>query len=210
MDGLCGAHRTGKTTLAKAIAEKHGAIFVQTSVSAIFRDLGYDPAVTYDFTTRLEIQEEVLKRVDAIYACVPVGAPAITDRTPLDMLAYTMADAIGDRVSGEDQERFARYTQACFDVTNKRFATVTLVQPGIELKVEAGKAAVNRAYIEHLNSLMLGLTVDPRLKATHFYLQRHMLALDERIAAMEGVKRRSVYLANQALGEHLAAGGALQ
>lgn len=209
MHGLCGAHRTGKTTLAKAYAEKHGALFVETSVSAIFKDLGHDPADTFDFKTRLDIQEEVLKRVDAIYGCVPIGVDSVTDRTPLDMLGYTMAEAIGGNVRDEDQQRFERYVRDCFDVTNRRFATVTLVQPGIPLKHEQGKAVLNRAYIEHLNSLILGLTVDMRLKAAHFYIPRHYLSLEERIEALEGAQRQTVRLAHHAVRDHVEAGGML-
>lgn len=210
MKGLCGAHRTGKTTLAKAYAEKNGAIFVETSVSAIFKDLGYSPSEVFDFKTRLDIQEEVLKRVDAIYGCVPAGVDSITDRTPLDMLGYTMAEAIGENVLPEDQDRFATYVQNCFDVTNKRFSAVVLVQPGIPLVQAEGKAAVNLAYMEHLNSLILGLTVDARLKATHFYIQRHQLDVDERLTALEGAARRVTQMAHHALGEYLQAGNLLQ
>lgn len=209
MHGLCGAHRTGKTTLARAYAAKTGAIFVETSVSAIFKDLGHDPASTFDFKTRLDIQEEVLKRIDAVYACVPVGVAAISDRTPLDMLGYTMAEAIGGNVSSEDQERFAQYVRECFNVTNKRFATVTLLQPGIEVQPEAGKAVANLAYMEHLNSLMLGLTVDPRLKAAHFYIPRQLLTVEDRLEAVEGAQRATVRMARQAVADHLEAGGSL-
>lgn len=188
--GLCGAHRTGKTTLARAFADKRGIPFVETSVSAIWRELGYDPAVTYDFETRLTVQEEILKRVDAVYGKY-VGLEFITDRTPLDMAAYTLADAIGDRVPEHCQERLAKYVNACFEVTNRRFGIVLLVQPGITLVHEEGKAAVNAGYIEHLNSLILGLTVDERLTASHFYIPRPVLDLETRVTALENCMDRS-------------------
>src|SRR3569832_345872 len=66
--GLCGAHRTGKTSLAKAYAKKHGIAFMETSVSAIFKELGLDPAASFDFKTRLDIQEVILERLDAKYS----------------------------------------------------------------------------------------------------------------------------------------------
>lgn len=187
---LVGAHRTGKTTLARAFADKRGIPFVETSVSAIWRELGYDPAVTYDFETRLTVQEEILRRVDAIYA-KHTGLEFITDRSPLDMAAYTLADAIGDRVPEHCQERLAKYVNDCFEVTNRRFGLVLLIQPGIRLVYEDGKAAVNAGYIEHLNSLILGLTVDERLTCGHFYVPRPVLELDRRIAALENCVDRS-------------------
>lgn len=188
--GLCGGHRTGKTTLARAFAEKRGIPFVETSVSAIWRELGYDPAVTYDFETRLTVQEEILKRVDTAYG-KHAGLEFITDRTPLDMAAYTLADAIGDRVPENCQERLAKYVNACFDVTNRRFGIVLLVQPGIKLVHEEGKAAVNAGYIEHLNSLILGLTVDERLTCQHFYIPRPVVDLERRLGALENCVDRS-------------------
>lgn len=191
MLGLVGAHRTGKTTLAAEVAKTQQWEFAQTSVSQIFKSLGYDPAQEFDFATRLTIQEEILKRMDAFYAkCA--GMNVITDRTPIDMLAYTMAEAIGDRVSEEDQGRFEAYANACFDITNRRFTEILLVQPGIRLVHEEGKAVLNSAYIEHLNSLMLGLCSDERLKIPHFYIPRHRTDLAKRVGSVVAARRRSI------------------
>ena len=184
MIGLCGAHRTGKTTLARAFAEKHGLEFVQTSATQVFKDLGFDAATHYDFATRLTIQEEILKRFDKQYAEIGCKS-AIADRTPLDMLAYTMAEAVQHAVPAELQARFKKYVQSCIDVTNKRFGVLLVVQPGIQIVAEEGKAALNEAYIEHLNSIILGLSVDERIKAAHFYIPRHMTDKDERLAALD-------------------------
>jgi len=182
--GLCGAHRTGKTTLARAYAQKRGVPFVETSVSAIWHSLGYDPAKEYDFATRLMVQEEILKRVDAIYAKY-AGLDFITDRTPLDMAAYTLGDAIGERVPADCQDRLTAYVRNCFDVTNRRFGLVLLIQPGIPLVNAPGKAAMNQGYIEHLNSLILGLTVDERLTSLHYYMPRAIVSPEDRLAALE-------------------------
>lgn len=190
MLGLCGAHRTGKTSLAKLYANKHGIKFVETSVSSIWRELGYDPAMTYDFETRLMVQEEILKRIDAKLA-EHAGTEYITDRTPLDMAAYTLADAIGDRVPDSCQQRLKNYVQACFDSTNRRFGVVCLIQPGIPIKFEEGKAALNEAYIEHLNSLIFGLTVDERLLCHHYYMPRLVVDMDRRLDALASAVNRS-------------------
>jgi hypothetical protein len=189
--GLAGAHRVGKTTLAKTFASRRDFTFVETSVSAIFKDMGFDPAVTYDFSTRLNIQEEILKRLNAIYekhACVD----AITDRTPLDFMGYTLAEAIGTAVKEEDQARFAKYVAECFESLNKHFGMLLVVQPGIALVAEEGKAAMNQAYIEHLNSIILGLSVDERLKVPHYYVPRYLINLDDRVAALDAAGARVI------------------
>ena len=190
MIGLMGAHRCGKTSLAKAFAEKHNIAFVQTGASAVFKDMGLDPATHYDFQTRLTVQEEILRRFDVQYA--EIGAKlAITDRTPIDLLAYTMAEAVQQAVLEDQQARFKKYVQNCIDVTNKRFGVLLVVQPGIKVVAEEGKAALNDAYIEHLNSIILGLSVDERIKAAHFYIPRHMTSLEERLAALDFATERA-------------------
>jgi hypothetical protein len=205
MIGLCGAHRTGKTTLARLYAEKHKIRFVETSVSAIWHELGYDPATTYDFGTRLMIQEEILKRVDFVLS-QHAGTEFITDRTPLDMAAYTLADAIGDRVPPTMQKRLAKYVEDCFHSTNRRFGVVLLVQPGIALVDEPGKAPINEGYIEHLNSLILGLTVDERMKPAHFYMPRSLKDIDERMTALEAAMSRAKGRVVGEIGEALKMG----
>lgn len=190
MIGLTGSHRVGKTALARAFAEKFELEFVQTSASQVFKDMGLDAAQHYDFATRLTVQEEILKRFDQQYAAV--GAkPAITDRTPLDMLGYTIAEAVQHAVPDELQDRFQKYVQSCIDVTNKRFGVLLVVQPGIPVVAEEGKAALNHAYIEHLNSIILGLSVDERIKAAHFYIPRRMTDMEERIAALDFAVNRA-------------------
>ena len=183
MIGLCGAHRTGKTTLAKEYAEYKNHHFLETSTSAVFRDLGYDPKGPFTFKERLTIQQEILKRMEVEYDSAPVGF--ITDRTPLDFLAYTMSEMIGDAVTEDLFEATNKYIEDCYDLCNKYFQVVILVQPGIPLIDEEGKALANSAYIEHLNSLILGLSVDSRLKARHFYIPRSKIKMEDRISAVE-------------------------
>lgn len=209
MIGLCGAHRTGKTTLARAYAKKHGIQFLETSVSAIFKELGVDPAGTFDFKTRLDIQEVILKRLDAAYGSVPPNQQAITDRTPIDLLGYTMAEAIGEAVSVENQERFKRYVNNCFEVLNRRFSVVLLVQPGIPIVAEQGKAAANAAYIEHLNSLMFGLSVDERVACGHYFLRRSITDPDERLAVLERAVGKRQYAFQEQVREYQLEGGLL-
>jgi hypothetical protein len=184
MIGLCGAHRTGKTTLARLYANEAGIEFVETSVSSINKAMSFDLSKENTFAERLTQQEIILDRVDAIYAR-HAGERVIVDRTPLDMIGYTMAEAIHNRVAEEDQDRLAQYVQKCYDITNKRFGVVVLVQPGIEIKPAEGKAIPNRAYIEHLNGLILGAVCDERLNVPHGYIQRNKTELEERLLAVE-------------------------
>lgn len=90
MIGLCGAHQTGKTSLARAYAEATGAMFIESPVTNIWTELGLDPSnPNFGFKTRLDAQELILERLDKAYASA-AGVNAIADRTPIDMLGYTM------------------------------------------------------------------------------------------------------------------------
>lgn len=181
--GLCGSHRTGKTTLARAYAERADMAFIETSTSALFKELGFDPKADYDFATRLYLQRKILEMMNKAYC--NADRLFITDRTPLDALAYTLADVQRANVTdGALIKEIAQYQRDCFEVLNRHFAVIMVVQPGIALKDEEGKAPINQAYIDHLNYLILGLTVSEAVKCRHFYMPRHILDLEDRLEAL--------------------------
>lgn len=175
--GICGSHRTGKTTLAEAIAKETGLVFVKTSTSAVFEQHGLHPATPMDFKTRLWIQQRVNEAAVKIWQAET--APFITDRTPIDFIVYTLAD-----IQGKTEVDFAEleaYILQCFELTNKYFSKLIVLQPAIPLVYEQGKAALNRAYIEHLNSLVQGLCCDERLLCPSMVIRRNIISLEERV-----------------------------
>ena len=176
--GLCGAHRTGKTTLAIALANRLNIPFVRTTTSQVFAQLGLDPAESMDFKTRLFVQNHVLDAAEQIWR--NSATPFISDRTPIDMIAYTIGDIQGK--TEVDFDLLSQYIDRCFASTNKFFHKLAIIQPGIPLVYEEGKAALNAAYIEHINVLVIGLCGDRRLKANVFCNHRDAIALDVRIS----------------------------
>ncbi|CAB4121763.1 AAA domain containing protein [uncultured Caudovirales phage] len=190
MIGLIGAHRTGKTTLAKAYAEEMEVPYVETSSSAVFERLGYSPKVDYDFGTRMIIQNAILD--DAIVKYSQHTGMFVTDRTPIDMLAYTIADIQRQNLSLEQSREFIKYFHRCFEESNKRFMCLTLIQPGIEIVDAPGKAPANPAYMEHLNTIMLGLLVGEFNSSSHFYLPRRTTDMQERVEALKFVVNKVV------------------
>jgi len=175
--GLCGAHRTGKTTLANEIATRFKIPFVRTTTSQVFQELGLDPAETMDFQTRLFVQNHVLDAAEKVWQ--NSSMPFISDRTPIDMIAYTLGDIQGK--TEVDFTQLNTYIDRCFDSTNQFFPNLAIIQPGIPLVYAEGKAALNAAYIEHINVLVLGLCSDRRLKAHVFCNDREAIDLEARI-----------------------------
>ncbi|MBF6813567.1 hypothetical protein HN283_13650 [Acinetobacter baumannii] len=186
MFGLCGSHRTGKTALAQAYAEKHGAIFLKSDITGWQREIGFDSSnQTYSFDDRMKIQEHMIARLEDLYVEHFMGEsklePVITDRTPIDLMMYTLA-AVTDGLSDEQSQRLEAYLNKCFEVQNKYFTGVMLVQPGIPLVEKEGSAKCCKAFIEKLNTIVLGLFMDGRLRVPHWYLKRDVLDLNKRIS----------------------------
>jgi hypothetical protein len=174
--GLCGSHRTGKTTLARNIAKQCDLEFVVTTTSEVFAANGLKPSSPMDFKTRLWIQDKIITAAEEVWA--GCDRTFITDRTPLDMLAYTLGDIQG--VVMVDFVPLQEYIERCIQSTNRFFGCLCVVQPGIKLVPAPGKAALNLAYIEHLNTLVLGLCADERITVPFHLLPRQVVDLQKR------------------------------
>lgn len=184
--GLSGSHRTGKSTLAKMFAEKNPDFkLVTTTVSGTYSKLGLDPKVMYDFGKRLEIQRHILDDLTQQYK--EGGLLFIADRTPIDFIAYTLADITRDNYDGSYDAELIQYINDCYDVTNTYFGMIMVVQPGITAIEAELKAPANAGYIEHVNNLVLGAATDRRLNAMHFALSRETVDLAERVGAVENM-----------------------
>lgn len=170
--------------MAKAFAEKNPEFtFVETRVSKVYAELGLDPKVMYPFAKRLEIQRRILDELVNQYR--EGGLLFITDRTPIDFIAYTLADIVRDNYQGEQDGELSTYINDCYDVTNTYFSMILVVQPGIKAEESALKAPANLGYMEHINNLVLGLSTDRRLNSMHFALNRETVDLDTRVGAIE-------------------------
>lgn len=178
--GLGGSHRTGKTTLALTIAQKQNIVFVKTDTHAIFKQYGLHPATSVDFNTRLKIQQHILAAAVQIWQAET--SDFITDRTPLDFIAYTLADIQG--VTAVDFAALTIYLNRCLEVTNQFFNLLVVLQPAIPLVDEPGKAALNPAYMEHLNMIIQGLCHHEDLHCRAIILQKNIISLEERMAAI--------------------------
>lgn len=188
--GLTGSHRAGKSTLARAFVEKNKDFkLVETSASGVYSRLGLDPKVMYPFKKRLEIQRHILDELVKQYR--EGGLLFVADRTPIDFIAYTLADIVRDNYQGEQDGELGTYINDCYDVTNTYFSMILVVQPGIKAEESALKAPANLGYMEHINNLVLGLSTDRRLNSMHFALNRETVDLDTRVGAIENALKLS-------------------
>lgn len=202
MIGLCGAQRTGKSTLAGAFSEVSGIPALYTSASSVFAELGLSPKADYPLAQRIDIQRRILDAFQKQYLTVS-GGIFVADRTPIDLMAYTLADVQRSNVPSELEGVIESYMDDCVEVSNATFSILLAVQPGIEPVDMDDKAPATFAYTEHISNLVLGLMVSEQIESAHYYIPRHMLSLKERVECMkfaiertqgrfkEDVKRRS-------------------
>ena len=184
MLGLIGSHRTGKTTLAEAYAKKTGAAVVKMNVGDLQRQFGFDSSnQSYGFDMRMDIQEKLLASFEEIYSTIK-DKNAIVDRTPLDLIGYTML-AVKDNLSEAQSNRLEQYVVDCINLTNKCFTALVLLQPSIPLTTAETSAKSCRALMEKLNLIYLGATTDERVIIPHFYIPRAMTSLEHRVQACE-------------------------
>lgn len=184
MIGLSGPNGTGKTTLADAFARKQNVPFVATSASAVFAKMGLDPKADYPFETRMQIQEMLLGVFASQYeTAARKSSIYVTDRTPVDLASYLLADVQRGTMAGNARAIKAtmHYVESCLEVTALYFSAVVLVQPGIVVAERPGKAPQCPAYMMHLNTLQLGLMCDERIRGNARVIPRATIDLGARV-----------------------------
>lgn len=211
MIGLSGTHGTGKTTLARAFAQKQDIPVVLTTASGVMHSLGLDPAADYPIDIRIGAQEAILHAFEKQYADATRRTPLfIADRTPLDLASYILADV--QRATLLARPEVARlvtiYVQKCFVSLNRWFSTVLLVQPGIQIEPgREGKAGACEAFMEHQNTLLRGLIGDTRSEVKGYVIPRTVTDLDERIKCVGNAFSAAFQHQTAAVQLHKAAGG---
>lgn len=162
MIGFLGAHRTGKTTLARAVAEKMGLALVEAQLSGVFEEMGLNPRDAYPFRQRLLIQNKLLDRLARQYQAA--DQVFVADRTPLDVLMYSWSEVHRDTEMNQDDHRaFKAHIQRAYELTNRHFSQIFHVRPGICIVDAPGKAPPNPAYIHHLDMLCPSIATHPAL-----------------------------------------------
>ncbi len=153
--GICGAHRVGKTTLAAEYASQCCVDFLQQRVSDVFAKLGLpvDGALTAE--QRIQVQSAVL---DAYKAITGRRMAFVIDRTPVDFIAYTLANITqADLLDKQVDELVEQYVHDCVVAAASSLDLIVLVRPGISIVPAPGKGLLSAVYIKKLDAMMIGL-----------------------------------------------------
>jgi hypothetical protein len=180
--GLCGAHGTGKTTLAIALSQSLGIPYVSIDASSVFLQHGFHPSDKFDIRARLFLQQKILENAESIW--FDVDEPSfICDRTPLDMAAYLLADVGNGELDQRTQDEIMDYLQDCFNVTIQCFDKIVLTPPAIPFVEREYKAAINQPLIFKLHTQLLGLLT--YLDLPYKELPKDCLELSDRVQFVE-------------------------
>lgn len=182
--GLCGAHRTGKSTLALEFVKRNKSYtFAATSVSAIMAAHGMDPAKDYPIDYRVAMQNIILTELDAYWASFHENT--VFDRTPLCTIGYLLADVQRENVPAHHHAAICEYVERAIDITNRRFSFILQIPPTLPLVHEEGKAPATAAYVEHVHQIISGVRCDERMKVRHVVMPRSYLDMELRVQGME-------------------------
>jgi hypothetical protein len=116
---------------------------------------GINPVAPTSVADRLRNQELLLDLFLENLSAAP--RPALTDRSPLDMAAYMLAEVGMHSDCAEVDEGITKYVARCLYETNKRFDAIFVVNPLPVYEVDPTKPPPSKAYQWHHRILVGGL-----------------------------------------------------
>ncbi len=158
--GISGAHGSGKTTLAKEIALRMGLVYVPASVNEMAKSAGYKhTSVDLPLKDRIFLQKHVLEGFRTFLG--KCGPETITDRTPLDVAAYTLAEIgmhSGNVLDAAMQEMVTDIVKDSIAMTHQLVNHVMVLQPLPAYEaIEGKRPPENPAFAMHFQYLIEGI-----------------------------------------------------
>jgi len=193
----------------RLMPEETGAEFVTLSTTQVFADMGVTTRdARHDPVLRLQIQEELIRRCNRVFF-EPKG-DFISDRTPIDVAAYTLADAVEGFYSEEQWFVVERIVKDAIEITNSAFHFVLMLRPEpiIGYSEEKGKPAADLAYQAHHDLLVAGLLREEGLLTPTQKMRRgKCLSIEERLGILRYIEEAVLARTKSAALQALSAAG---
>lgn len=157
--GLCGVHRCGKTYLAQILAERFNMTFQPSVIRMSFEHHGLYPDQILTWEQRIAVQNTALDNIEkAIQKHRDANTRVIFDRTPIDLVGYTMTTVVEE--GGYDHDTFVRYMQrACSLMKNYKRALVVQPHPDLDFKEEPYKGRNEAQHMRLLENSMSSMAI---------------------------------------------------
>jgi hypothetical protein len=154
--GLAGAQGTGKSTLAKRVAELNGYKYIDAGVGAEMSRLGVRVGESMPLHERLLVQLAIANHI----ADKSSGSNSfVMDRTTVDVMAYTI-DLFGQSNDERCVQLFAEIQRVCFDTAIQNFNIIVGLRPGVELssndKEREQRGSLDPLYVRRIDALICG------------------------------------------------------
>lgn len=151
---IVGAQRSGKSTLAKKIAELRNWHYHDASVTEIMKEYGVNGVGNLSIEDRIGAQEFLLTRFIEKLRAAP--RPLITDRTPIDMIGYALGEVTMHNTDEATGLRIHNYVERCLEETRKNFDTIVLVRPLPTYTPDPKSPPPNRGYQTQIQMIIEG------------------------------------------------------
>jgi len=178
--GISGASSVGKTTLGTIISTSLDIKFLRSSVSEASKKSGYNPVEKLDISERIDLQELILK--EYITAMRQISQPVIIDRTPINFIAYMLAE-IGmfsqETLSDENMERIWLYIERCKSLSAQHFDIIFHLGTLPYYESSTKRPPKNIAYQNHCDLLMRGVLSS--LEGTLSYVNINTSNINQRV-----------------------------
>ncbi len=186
---LMGAHRTGKTTLAKAYADKHGWDFVSCSFSPAYKAVGIPMGKETNFIERMLLQDTALKLYeDLLNTQITTDKDFISDRCFLDLIGYALADFPNN--ANEDNSMWLReYIDNCLSLNQQYFHSVAFIRPGIPLTEDITSWGGSSGVVNKVDACMLW--VAEQAGDSIYPIPKTTIDLNERLDVLEVIANES-------------------
>lgn len=156
--GLSGASGTGKTTLGETVSGMTGIPFTPTEITKMAKEqCGFDAIGNLSLQDRLQLQEKMLELY--ILRLREAKGHLLTDRTPIDMCAYMLAEVYmncEEELTQDECERINRYVDLCQKATARFFDHVFVVRPLPTYTEASNRPRLNPGYQRHIQLIVEG------------------------------------------------------
>jgi hypothetical protein len=136
------------------MANQFGWHYHDASVTKIMQAAGVDPVGDLTLEERLPAQWKLLTQYLHDISILP--RPFITDRSPLDMIAYMLGEVTMHNTSAEFGQEIDEYVNACVVATRNNFDSIIILRPLPTYAAADGKPPPNPAYQWQSQMIMEG------------------------------------------------------
>jgi energy-coupling factor transporter ATP-binding protein EcfA2 len=202
--GLSGASGTGKSTLAKALAEKMHIHYLDASTTRLMAEFSFNPVGDgHSLDERITAQEYLLGAFVRMLRHAP--RPFVCDRTPIDMAAYMLGEITMRNSTLAQGERVRKYVGDCMEALFHNFDAVLTVRPLGTYEAASTRPPRNPAYQWKIQYLIDGLIANIDEQDYTSIGAIIVKPLDERIEAASlffGAQMKELMELRDAVGAH--------